>query len=50
LTSGYHLAYLVGAILAAIAVAIAVFVLRAPRPQAMPATQEEPEPAFSEVS
>ncbi|HWC48770.1 MAG TPA: MFS transporter [Solirubrobacterales bacterium] len=50
LTSGYHVAYLVGAVLAAIAVAIAVFVLRAPRPQAMPAApQEEPEPAFSEV-
>ena len=49
LTSGYHLAYLVGAILAAVAVAIAVFVLRAPRPQAMPTPQEEPEPAFSEV-
>ena len=51
LTSGYHVAYLVGAVLAAIAVAIAVFVLRAPRPQPMPAApQEEPEPAFSEVS
>ncbi len=50
LTSGYHVAYLVGAILAAIAVAIAVFVLRAPRPQEMPAApQEEREPAFSEV-
>src|SRR4029079_4091955 len=31
LTSGYHVAYLVGAALAAIAVAIAVLVLRAPR-------------------
>ncbi|HET7507001.1 MAG TPA: DHA2 family efflux MFS transporter permease subunit [Solirubrobacterales bacterium] len=50
LTSGYHVAYLVGAGLAAIAVAIAVFVLRAPRPQEMPAPQEEPEPAFSEVA
>ena len=52
LTSGYHVAYLAGAILAAIAVAIAVFVLRAPRPpQEMAAgtPQEEPEPAFSEV-
>jgi MFS family permease len=59
LTSGFHVAYLVGAALAAIAVAIAVFVLRAPRPGAMPAPQEgapepeqesEAEPAFSEVS
>jgi EmrB/QacA subfamily drug resistance transporter len=51
LTSGYHVAYLVGAVLAAIAVAIAVFVLRSPRPEAMPAHQEsEPEPAYSEVA
>jgi EmrB/QacA subfamily drug resistance transporter len=50
LTSGYHVAYLVGAALAALAVAIAVFVLRAPRPQAMPASQDEREPALSEVS
>jgi EmrB/QacA subfamily drug resistance transporter len=50
LTSGYHVAYLVGAVLAAIAVAIAVFVLRAPRPRAAPAApREEPEPAFSEA-
>ena len=54
LTSGYHLAYLVGAGLAAIAVAIAVFVLRPPeRPdlagQAEP-TAAEPEPAYSESS
>jgi len=52
LTSGYHVAYLVGAILAATAVAIAVFVLRSPRPQEMPApgAQEEPQPAFSEAA
>jgi EmrB/QacA subfamily drug resistance transporter len=49
LTSGYHVAYLIGAGLAAIAVAIAVFVLRAPRPEAMPAGRE-PEPAFSEAT
>ena len=54
LTSGYHVAYLVGAVLAAIAVAIAVFVLRAPQPVAMPMPQEgelseEPEPAYSEA-
>src|SRR5690242_11873621 len=59
LTSGYHVAYLIGAGLAAIAVAIAVFVLRAPRPGAMPAHGEEmapdqagegePEPAYSEA-
>src|SRR3712207_2783294 len=36
LNSGYHVAYLIGAGLAAIAVAIAVFVLRAPDPGAMP--------------
>jgi EmrB/QacA subfamily drug resistance transporter len=52
LTSGYHVAYLVGAVLAAIAVAIAVFVLRQPQPGTMPAPleEEEPEPAFSEVA
>jgi len=50
LTSGYHVAYLIGAGLAAIAVAIAVLVLRSPQPGAMPAHQEgEPEPAFSEA-
>jgi len=53
LNSGYHLAYLIGAGLAAIAVAIAVFVLRAPRPQEMPvheaAPEDEPEPALSEA-
>jgi EmrB/QacA subfamily drug resistance transporter len=51
LTSGYHVAYLAGAILAAIAVAIAVFVLRAPRPHETPAPapQEEPGTALSEV-
>jgi EmrB/QacA subfamily drug resistance transporter len=50
LSSGYHVAYLIGAGLAAIAAAIAVFVLRAPQPAAMPAHQEgEREPAFSEV-
>jgi EmrB/QacA subfamily drug resistance transporter len=51
LNSGYHVAYLIGAGLAAAAVAIAVFVLRDPRPQEMPAHQEgQPEPAFSEAS
>jgi EmrB/QacA subfamily drug resistance transporter len=50
LTSGYHVAYLIGAALAAIAVAIAVFVLRAPQPGAMPAHQEgEANPALSEA-
>jgi EmrB/QacA subfamily drug resistance transporter len=52
LTSGYHLAYLIGAALAAIAVAIAVFVLRAPAapPQLAAAEQEAgPEPAYSEA-
>jgi len=56
LNSGYHVAYLIGAGLAAIAVAIAVFVLRSPRPEEMPAHQEaeapqaQPDPALSEVS
>jgi EmrB/QacA subfamily drug resistance transporter len=51
LTSGYHVAYLLGAGLAAVAVAIAVFVLRAPQPPgAMPApVKGEPEPAFSKT-
>jgi EmrB/QacA subfamily drug resistance transporter len=51
LNSGYHVAYLIGAGLAAAAVAIAVFVLRDPQPHEMPAPQEsQPEPAFSEAS
>jgi EmrB/QacA subfamily drug resistance transporter len=52
LNSGYHVAYLIGAGLAATAVAIAVFVLRAPRPEEMPvheAAEGEPEPALSEA-
>jgi EmrB/QacA subfamily drug resistance transporter len=50
LTSGYHVAYLIGAILAAVAVAIAVFVLRAPQSEEVPLPQEgKQEPAFSEV-
>ena len=51
LTSGYHVAYLVGAGLAAIAVTIAVFVLRSAPPPAMPETESEqgPEPAYSEA-
>jgi sugar phosphate permease len=51
LNSGYHVAYLVGAGLAAIAVAIAIFVLRDPQPPEMPVRQEaEREPAFSEAT
>jgi EmrB/QacA subfamily drug resistance transporter len=49
LNSGYHVAYLIGAGLAAISVAIAIFVLRAPNPGAMPEHGTEPEPAFSEA-
>jgi EmrB/QacA subfamily drug resistance transporter len=50
LNSGYHVAYLIGAGLAATAVAIAVFVLRDPRPEEMPAHAEaEPEPVLSEA-
>jgi hypothetical protein len=55
LTSGYHVAYLVGAGLAAIAVAVAVFVLHdvAPAPHGAPEHEHEdrsPEPAYSEAS
>jgi EmrB/QacA subfamily drug resistance transporter len=50
LNAGYHVAYLIGAAFAAIAVAIAVFVLRPPQPEAMAVPQEpESEPAFSEA-
>jgi MFS family permease len=44
LTSGYHVAYFIGAGLAAISVAIAVFVLRDPEPAAMPHGAPEPKP------
>jgi EmrB/QacA subfamily drug resistance transporter len=51
LNSGYHVAYLIGAGLAATAVAIAVFVLRSPRPGEMPVPEEgEPEPVLSEAT
>ena len=57
LASGYHLAYLIGAVLAAIAVAIAIFVLRAPQmpPEAAAAAEGEeeaggrPEPVYSDA-
>jgi EmrB/QacA subfamily drug resistance transporter len=58
LTSGYHVAYLIGAGLAAISVAIAVFVLRdvapAGAPHGAPAQEPEPEgrsaePAYSDA-
>jgi EmrB/QacA subfamily drug resistance transporter len=58
LTSGYHLAYLVGAGLAAVAVAVAVFVLRDVSPAAARAAEDAPEhqrqggerePAYSEA-
>ena len=53
LTSGYHVAYLIGAGLAAIAVAIAVFVLHdvAPAGAHAPSHEQEPgtEPAYSEA-
>jgi EmrB/QacA subfamily drug resistance transporter len=50
LTSGYHVAYLIGAGLATIAVAIAVLVLRAPAAGPHGAPQEsELEPAYSEA-
>jgi EmrB/QacA subfamily drug resistance transporter len=51
LTSGYHVAYLIGAGLATIAVAIAVFVLRTPPPPATASAAQEGElePAYSEA-
>jgi len=58
LTSGYHVAYLIGAGLAAIAAAIAIFVLRDVAPPGHGAPegeekdvrrQQEPEPAYSEA-
>jgi hypothetical protein len=57
LNSGYHLAYIIGAILVGIAAVLAVTVLREapmPSPEAMAAEQErerseEREPAYSEV-
>jgi EmrB/QacA subfamily drug resistance transporter len=51
LTSGYHVAWLVGAGLAAISAAIAIFVLRspAPVPEAEGKSEKEREPAYSEA-
>jgi EmrB/QacA subfamily drug resistance transporter len=57
LNSGYHLAYLVGAGLVAVALAIAATVLRTPEPLAVPAEQRpegesapgDMEPAYSET-
>ncbi len=55
LTSGYHLAWLIGAGLAAISAAIAIFVLRSPAPVPAPEAQaegereREREPAYSEI-
>jgi hypothetical protein len=50
LTSGYHVAYFIGAGLAAIAVAIAVFVLRDPAGAATPHGAPAPEPAPEEAA
>ena len=57
LNSGYHVAYLVGAGLAAIAVLIAIFVLRQPQTEdtedddepAAPVEERAPEPAYSDA-
>jgi EmrB/QacA subfamily drug resistance transporter len=55
LNSGYHLAYLIGAALVAVAAVLAITVLRPvpmPSPEAMAAERErsgEPEPAYSEA-
>jgi MFS family permease len=55
LTSGFHLAYLVGAALAAVAVTVAVLVLRDPPPVAQPRSGPERsemdrEPAYSAIT
>jgi EmrB/QacA subfamily drug resistance transporter len=52
LTSGYHLAWLIGAALAAVSVLIAIFVLRSPAPvqaEGAPEPEGAGEPAYSEV-
>jgi EmrB/QacA subfamily drug resistance transporter len=51
LNSGYHLAYLIGAVLVGLAVCIAVFVLRAEAPAMAPeeARGEAEQPAYSEA-
>ncbi|HEX3174619.1 MAG TPA: MFS transporter [Solirubrobacterales bacterium] len=49
LNSGYHLAYLVGAALIGIALAIAITVLRTPEPMVAPGGQPEGEPARGEM-
>jgi EmrB/QacA subfamily drug resistance transporter len=51
LNSGYHLAYLVGAALVAVAVIVAVVVLRSQKPEmAMAEDGETPEPAYAEAA
>jgi EmrB/QacA subfamily drug resistance transporter len=49
LNSGYHLAYLVGAGLVAIGLAIATFVVRSPEPMPARQRQREDEPAAGEM-
>ncbi|HKH42144.1 MAG TPA: MFS transporter, partial [Solirubrobacterales bacterium] len=44
LTSGYHLAYLVGVGAVAVATAVAIGTLRSPKPAAAPGVEEPPEP------
>jgi MFS family permease len=48
LNSGYHLAYLIGAVLVGLAVCVAVFVLRAEEPEEA-RVEVEGEPAYSEA-
>ncbi|HEX2103978.1 MAG TPA: DHA2 family efflux MFS transporter permease subunit [Solirubrobacteraceae bacterium] len=54
LNAGFHLAYLIGAVLVAVAAVVAVTALRspnaAPAPEASPAPRRRPEPAFSEAA
>jgi EmrB/QacA subfamily drug resistance transporter len=51
LNAGYHLAYLVGAALVAVAVVVAVVVLRSQKPEmAMAEDGETPEPAYAEAA
>ncbi|MBD0281222.1 MAG: DHA2 family efflux MFS transporter permease subunit [Thermoleophilaceae bacterium] len=52
LNSGYHLAYVIGAVLVGIAIAVAVFVLRSDDPSGAAASEAEAgpvEPAYSET-
>jgi sugar phosphate permease len=51
LNSGYHLAYVIGAVLVAVAIVVAVFVLRSePQVEGIEEHEEIGEPAYSEAA